>query len=73
MLSIVGRSETYIGFEGPPELKRRVLEIRKAADRSMAKIMRTFVELGIREYEERGPSIFDSPVTKKEKKGTDNK
>jgi hypothetical protein len=69
MIAPMGRREVYIGFEGPPELKARILEIKGETERSVAKIMRTFCEIGIREYEERGDVIFQrAPATRKQKR-----
>jgi hypothetical protein len=68
ILPAMARKDGYIGFEGPPELKARILAIKEETERSMAKIMRTFCEIGIREYDEKGDVIFQRAATKKQKR-----
>jgi hypothetical protein len=68
ILAPLARRDSYIGFEGAPDLKGRILEIKAETERSMAKILRTFCEIGIREYDEKGDAIFQRAATKKQKR-----
>lgn len=71
MLAAMTRRETHVGFEATAEMKTRILEIVAESERSMAKVMRKFCELGIKRYDAEGAQMFYPHVTKK--RGTDSK
>jgi hypothetical protein len=52
------RSDTHIGFEGPLGLKQRVQAAAADADKSMAKTMIRFTELGLTLYKHYGERML---------------